>query len=146
MYYFWLSCRVPQLPDGAAIGMGTGDHRRKVFLKPIYDKLGPQKSAALINWYSLTGCDTTGHIYGKGKKGCFTAFMKADLTVIKAIVSLGIGGEPSNDVLRGCEEFLCSLFCPKGQNITSAKALRWYLFKKLKSDQSVEKLHLTLGA
>ena len=45
----------------------SGECRHKVMLKPISEKLGPEKCAALINWHSLTGCDTTGHIQQKGK-------------------------------------------------------------------------------
>ena len=51
-----------------AMIMSTGDHRGKVMLKPIYEKLGPYKASALINWHALTGCDTTGHIQGKWRK------------------------------------------------------------------------------
>lgn len=138
--------RAPQLGKGAAMIMGTGERRQKVMLEPIYDQLGPEKSAAVINWHSLTGCDTTGHIYGKGKKGCFTAFLDANSRVIQAITNLGIGEEPSEDVVSGCEEFLCTLFCPKGQNITTARDLRWHLFKRLKSDQAINKLPPTHGA
>jgi len=54
--------RVPELSSKAALIIGSGEHHHKVILKPIYEKLGPEKSAALINWHSLTGCDTTGHI------------------------------------------------------------------------------------
>ena len=54
--------RTPLLGNHSALIMGTSERRRKVFLQPIYDKLGPEKSAALINWHALTGCDTTGHI------------------------------------------------------------------------------------
>ena len=39
--------RVPQLGTPAMI-MGTEDHRRKVMLKPIYEKLGPNKASALF--------------------------------------------------------------------------------------------------
>ena len=102
--------------------MGTGKHRQKVLLKPIYEHLGPEKSIGLIDWHS--GCDTTGHIYGKRKKGCFTSFLKADPTVLHAISHLGIGEEPSEDVQVRCEEFLCTLVCPKGQNIAQANDLR----------------------
>ena len=37
----------------------------KVMLQPIYDKLGPERPAALINWHALTGRDMTGHIQEK---------------------------------------------------------------------------------
>lgn len=138
--------RVPQLGEGATMIMGTGEHRKEVLLKPIYDQLGQEKAEALINWHCLTGCDTTGHIFGKGKKGCFTTFLEAKVSVIRAIANLGIGYEPSEHVLAGCEEFLCTLFCPKGLTICQAKDLRWHLFKRLKSEQSIDKLPPTPGA
>ena len=50
--------RVPELGSKVALIMGSGERRHKVMLKPIYEKLGPEKPAALINWHSLTGCDT----------------------------------------------------------------------------------------
>ena len=53
----------------------TSVHRHKVMLQPIYDKLSPEITAALINWHALTGCDTTGHIQGKGKKGCLSHYL-----------------------------------------------------------------------
>ena len=138
--------RVQQLGTEPAIIMGTKERRRKVHLQPIYDKLGPDKAAALINWHALTGCDTTGHIQGKGKKGCFTAFLASSSTVIAALNGLGEGPEPSDEVVKGCEEFLCSLFCPKRLHITQANNLRWHLFKQLKTDQGVDKLPPTHGA
>ena len=126
--------------------MGTSERRQKVFRQPIYDKLGPEKSAALINWHALTGCDTTGHIQGKGKKGCFTTFLKASPTILRALADLGEGDEPSEEVLRGCEEFLCSLFSPVGVHFGQAKMLRWFLFKQLTDEQGVDKLPPTQGA
>ena len=45
-------------------------------------------------------------------------------------------------MLSGCEKFLCQLF---NSGFTSAKALRWHMFKKLKGHQGVEKLLPTQG-
>ena len=42
-------------------------------------------------------------------------------------------------MLSGCEKVLCQLF---NSGFTSAKALRWHMFKKLKGHQGVEKLLL----
>ena len=109
-------CRVPELVSKTALIIGSGERCHKVMLKPIYEKFGPEKSAALINWHSLTACDTTGHIQQKGKRGCFTAFFDA-LAVVAAIADLGVGAEPSAEVVRGCEEFLCVLFCPTSHRL-----------------------------
>ena len=138
--------RVPLLGNEAALIMGTGGAQRKILIKPIFDKLGPERATALINWHALKGCDTTGHIQGKGKKGCFTSFLEASQAVLDALSKLGEDEEPSDAVIKGCEEFLCKLFCGKGMNIKEAKDLRWYLFKQLKADQGVEKLPPTPGA
>ena len=81
--------------------MDTSERRRN-----IYDTLGPEKSGALINWHALTGCDTSGDIHGKGNKGCFAAFKKARPTILIALAGIGEGDGPSEQVLRGCEEFL----------------------------------------
>ena len=48
--------------------------------------------------------------------------------------------------LCGCEEFLCTLFCPRGVHIGQAKMLRWFLFKRLKDDEAVDKPPPTQGA
>ena len=61
--------RAALLGKEAAIITGTGEHRHKVGLPALYQKLGPEKSMALINWHALTGSDTTGHISSaKAKK------------------------------------------------------------------------------
>ncbi|CAM1307414.1 Uncharacterised protein r2_g1730 [Pycnogonum litorale] len=138
--------RVPLLGTKPSMIMGTSEHRRKVMLKPIYDALGADKASALINWHALTGCDTTGHIQGTSKKGCFTTFLNSSPAVIAALSGFGEGAELSVEVVKGCEEFLCSLVCPKRLNIYQAKDLRWYMFKRLRPDQGVDKLPPTEGA
>jgi len=92
--------------------MGTGECRRTVLSQPIYDALGPTKAAALINWHASTGCDTNGHIRGKGKQTCFKAFMTSPPDVVSSVQMLGEGDSPSEKVLDGCEAFLCSPYCP----------------------------------
>jgi len=138
--------RVPKLGRNAALIMGTGDRRRTVLLQPIYDALGPRRAAALVNWHALTGCDTTGHIRGKGKVTCFNTFMAAGPSMISALINLGLGDEPSTGVTDGCEAFLCELFCPRRVRVSQAKDLRWLLFKQLKPDQGMDKLPPTPGA
>ena len=113
--------RTPLIGDRSVTIMGTTERRLKVFIQPIYDTLGPDKSGALINWYALTGCDMTGHIHEKGKNGCLATFKKAYPTTMIALDGHGQGDEPSEQVLRGCEEFLCSIFCPRGVRIGEAK-------------------------
>ena len=121
--------RVPNLKLNSVIIMGTGDQRQQIKLKPIYVALGVERAAALPGFHALTGSDTTGHIKGKGKSSCFKVFMKADGDVICALAGLSAGVYPSPVVVSGCKKFLCQLF---NSGFTSAKALRWHMFKKLK--------------
>ena len=58
--------------------------------------------------------------------------MKAGEDVICALAGLGVGVYPSPGMLSGCEKFLCQLF---SSGFTSAKALRWHMFKQLKGNQ-----------
>jgi hypothetical protein len=85
-------------------------------------------------------------VAGKGKTGCFTAFLASGPTVLAVVIGLGEGSEPSPAVIKGCEEFLCTLFSPRKLQITQASNLRWYLFKTLNTEQEVDKLTPTHGA
>ena len=73
--------------------------------------------------------------------------MKANHTILVALAGLGEGEEPSEEVLRGCEEFLCSLFCRCGVHIGEAKMLRCFCSSNSEMDeQGVDKLPPTQGA
>ena len=126
--------------------MGTHEKRRLIKLQPIYNALGPEKVRSVIKVHSLTGCDTTGRIFGKSKKKTFQAFLESNVDIIHAISQLGIGVVPCEDVIEKCQIFLCSLLCKKGVSITKAEDLRWKVFKDLDKDQGVDKLPPTQGA
>ena len=49
-------------------------------------------------------------------------------------------------MLRDCEEFLRSLFCPGEVHIEEVKKVGCFLFKKLGDEQGVDKLPSTQGA
>ena len=133
--------RTPLIGDRSAAIMGTTERRHNIFIQPMYDKLGQEKSGALINWHALTDADTAGHIHKKGETCCFATFRKANPTTMIALAGHGQGDEPSEEVLRGCEEFLCFLFCPGGVRIGEAKMRRWFLFKQLIDEQGQSATH-----
>ena len=135
--------RVPDLQPESTIIMGTGDQRRMIKLRTIYMTIGPERAAALPGFHTLTGCDTTGHIRGKGKSTCLKLFMKAGDDVLHALAELGVGPCPSSEVLAGCEKFMCQLF---KSGYESAEVLRWHMFKQLKANQGVEKICPTQGS
>ena len=67
----------PLLCPSTTFVTGTGQKRRSMPLKPIYDALGPMKAAVLPEFHPISGCDNTGSFSGKGKvtlesfKACF---------------------------------------------------------------------------
>ena len=62
----------------------------------------------------------------KWKKGCFTAFIDASLTLLVASTELGEDAEPPVEMVKGCEELLCSIFCPKQLHLSQTKTLWWH--------------------
>ena len=125
--------------------MGTGDKRRKVSLKPIYDRLGTSKAAALPGFHCITGCDTCGHIRGIGKKTAFKAFIKATAEELTALTQLGAEEMPSANVASGCERFLCRLFSTKRDlQANTAGKLRWKCFTS--QPGGIDKIPPTSGA
>ena len=63
--------------------------------------------------------------------------------VLATVTEHGEGAEPSVQVFKGSEEFLCSVFCPKQLHTSQANTVGWHLFKQLKLDQGVNKLPTT---
>jgi hypothetical protein len=122
-------CRFPVLGPQVDMLMGTGDHRRKVLLKPIYDSLGASRAAALPGFHSITGCDTCGHIRNKGKTTAFKALNEATPNELNALAQLGTEETPSVNVTSGCEQFLCRLMSNKRDLSKTAGELRWKRFK-----------------
>ena len=96
-------CRFPVLGFKVAMPTGTGDRRRKLLLKPIYDSLGASRAAALPGFHCITGCETCGHIRNVGRKTAFKAFMETTPNELNALAQLGTEETPSGDVIFGCE-------------------------------------------
>ena len=110
-------------------------------LAPIYEHLGHRKATARPGFHAITGCDSCGQVKGKGKKTSFKVFL--DCLPIRALENLGTEPTPADDVINGCEAFLCKLFSPTGCSGQSAADLRW---KSFKSGVSVEKIPQTSAA
>ena len=125
--------------------MGTGQCRRQILLKPIYDQLGASKAAALPGFHCITGCDTCGHIRGKSKRSAFNIFSTSSTEVITALTHLGTGDIPSASVVSGCEEFLCRLFSTQKEGATTSPKLRWMRFKNNPAKQGIDNIPPTSG-
>ena len=50
------------------IGFGCGKYYRDIPIHELYAALGPERSYVLPLFHALSGCDTTSHILGCGKK------------------------------------------------------------------------------
>ena len=96
-------------------------------LKPTYtyDTLGPESICAAANQLSCANLALYNWAHTRTrKKGCFTTFRDASPTVLAALTELGESAGPSVEVVKGCEELLCSLFCSKQLHITLTKTMR----------------------
>ena len=69
------------------IGFGTGKHYRDIAIHNIHAELGTSKSRALPLFHALTGCDTTSHFLGCGKKTAWAAW-KGTPSLTETMVTL----------------------------------------------------------
>ena len=65
---------LPSLGLDTVLITGSGENRRNVKLRYIYDELGENYAKFLLGMHALSGCDTTGHIMTKSKSSWFNAF------------------------------------------------------------------------
>ncbi|KAL9978624.1 hypothetical protein ACROYT_G016161 [Oculina patagonica] len=108
---------------------GEGENHREIKLQPIVRALGPTKTAALPASHALTGADNTGAFSNKGKLTCWSVFNEASEDVFHALSQLGTNDLPSSESQKAVEKLVCQFFLPK-TNISTVKALRWWLFTK----------------
>ena len=134
------------LGPSTALVMGTGDKRRTIMLKPIFESLGPLKASALPGFHCITGCDTCGQIRGKGKKSAFKVFWKSSTSILNALADLGKEERPSAEVIDGCEKFLCQLVSTKKCQGETAGEVRWKSFKAQSGSRCIDKMPPTPGA
>ena len=137
---------LPSLGDDVTITNGTGDTRRTIPLLPIRLALGEHHSEAILGFHVMSGCDSTGQLFGKSKTTWWTVFMQCDESILVAVSQLGMNHELSPQVLNKCEVFICKLLSPKNVALSSAAELRWHQFRGLNSNQSPDKLPPTKGS
>ena len=121
--------RYPELCKDTNFVTGTGERRRIVPLKPIYEALGTNKAAALPAFHAISGADNTGSFAGKGKLAFWKAFQDVNDEIITALASLGTTSVPTDDTLAALEQFICKVYLPHTQ-ISKVAKLRWWLFTK----------------
>ena len=128
--------RYPELCQNTVFVTGKGDTYRTIKFLPMVLPLGPIKTAALPSFNALTGAENSGSFAKKGKPTRWSVFNEAHDDVIQALSQLGTSDLPSNETLEASEKLVCQLFISK-IDISSLRALRWWLFtkKQAKSQQ-----------
>lgn len=98
-----------------------------ISVKNIYVSLGPLKSSAQPGFHAISGCDTTGSLFGKGKLSCWEAFVSASEEELTALQKLGTSDLVPDDVLHQLEIFICRVY--EASTLTKSLAeLRWSMF------------------
>ena len=72
----------------------------------------------------LTGCDSTSALVGKGKVAPFK-FFQADEGFMKRMQTVGQEFEVCEEMVTGCEKFVCALYGHKSNDVN---AVRYTLF------------------
>ena len=80
------------------------------------ENLGDNICNALIGFNAFTGCDSVSTFVGKGKKTAFSLLSKLD-HLCETMKNLGDSPEASDDLFKGCEKFVCTLYGGKGFDV-----------------------------
>ena len=113
----------PNLPSDISFLTGKGNMKRKILVKPVYEKLGERHASALLGFHSLTGSDMSGQVAGRVKEWCFKVFRACDDDILNALDSLGYRGLVQ-EVYDQLERFVCKLY--KSSVYTEVIELRWF--------------------
>lgn len=115
-----------------------------VDIEPIWRTLGWEKAQALPVFHAFTGADNIGKFSGISKTKWFQQYLKADMSLTRALMKLPEEGDLTLEVKNELAKFVCLKYCPKGVCITTIPYLRWHLFCKQLAESN--KLPPTLGA
>ena len=104
----------PKLPKEAFFLTGKNKQRRKIPIRPIYEKIGPKQAAALLGFHSFTGLDMRGRFAGRTKDWCLKVFLMCNDIIVDALASLGRDEmRPSLETMAHLERFVCLLYRSK---------------------------------
>ena len=116
----------PKLPNEVFFLTGKSKQRRKIPIRPIYEKIGPKQAAALLGFHSFTGSDMCGRCTGKTKVWCLKVLPACDDIILDALASLGCDEmRPSLETMAHLERFICLLYRSKVH--TQVDDLQWFL-------------------
>ncbi|KAE8741792.1 hypothetical protein FOCC_FOCC012681 [Frankliniella occidentalis] len=113
------------------IDFGSGNYRKYIAVHAVANKLGQDKSLALMGFHAFTGCDTTSSFHTKGKKSAWNTWNKFP-AVTPAFQDLGKPWwAPPEGMISALTIFVIRLYGgPAGME--SVDQAREYLFKECK--------------
>lgn len=116
--------RYARFPDNTFFVPSSGE---AISVKNIYVSLGPLKSLALPGFHAISGCDTTGSLFGKGKLLYWKSFGSASEEELTTLQKLGTSEVVPDDVFHQLEIFICRVY-KASILIKSLAELRWSMF------------------
>ena len=117
----------PKLSKEVFFLTGKSKQRRKIPIRPIYEKIGPKQAAALLGFHSFTESDVCGRFAVRTKDWCLKVFLACDDIILDALASLGRDEmRPSLETMAHLERFVCLLYRSKVH--TQADDFRWFLY------------------
>ena len=105
---------------------GVKDKSRFIPIHTLAAKFGSQLCDSLLSLHALTGCDSTSALSGLGKKKAFTTLCASD-AYQKSLCALG-NSDMDQDVISGCEAFVCSLYTENMKAGSQADSVRYWMF------------------
>ncbi|KAK3744571.1 hypothetical protein QZH41_013485, partial [Actinostola sp. cb2023] len=95
----------PELCDNTLFVTERGQHYRVIELRSIVETLGPEKTAALPAFHTLSGADNTGSFSGRGMLLCWKV-IAADQSITTFLTHLGQAAQPDDEIAAAIEKFL----------------------------------------
>ena len=109
--------------------LGTGENKQHLKLQCIFHYL-MRNACHIWVWHHRTYSN-------KEQENMIQCFYEKLRWRINPQANIGISDEPSPNVVKGCEKFICKLFSAE---FSDADKLWWHLFKHLKNQQSIVNL------
>lgn len=106
---------------------GVRDKSRFIPIHILAPELGSQLCDSLLPLHALTGCDSTSALSGLGKKKAFTTLCASD-AYQKSLCALGYNDTMDQDIISGCEAFVCSLYTENKKAGSQADSVRYWMF------------------
>ena len=135
------------LPLATYFRTGRGFDERDINIKQCFEVLGAGRSAAILGFHVLTGCDQIGRFSGKSKITWWKSYMKADDDILQALSCLGDSETlPNLYTLENVARFLVNTYGKKkmAKELSTLARLCWFLFSKFQHDAT--KLPPTMSA